>query len=82
MEQRGVADGVELPGEGEAAIADRLVETFDGVQATLGEWFVDKCPKKAPRRRAKSSLAPGGHLRQLIIPLILRHLGVRAMRRS
>ncbi len=49
MEQRAGADGVELLGEGYAAIADRLVEALDGVEATVGKRLVDERPKMLSR---------------------------------
>lgn len=49
MEQRAVADRVRLLGEGDAAIADRLVETLDGLEATVYERLVDERPKMLGR---------------------------------
>ena len=49
MEQRAVADRVRLLHDGDAAVANRLIETFDGVEATVGKRFVDKRPKMLGR---------------------------------
>jgi len=47
--ERGVADRVWLLGEGDAAVADRLVKALDGGKAAIGEWFVDERPKMLGR---------------------------------
>jgi hypothetical protein len=45
MEERTIADGFWLLGEGDAAVADRRVEALDGVEAAIGERFVNEGPK-------------------------------------
>ena len=45
VEQCAGADHVGLLGEGDAAIADRLVEALDGREATISERLVDEHPK-------------------------------------
>ena len=49
MEQGAVADRIWLLHEGDAAIANRLVEVLDGLETTIGERFVDEHPKMLGR---------------------------------
>ena len=45
MEQRAVADHVDLLGESKTAVADHPVESLDGFEATIGERFVNERPQ-------------------------------------
>ena len=45
VEHRAVADYVRLLSKGEAAIGDGLVEACDGLEAAVGERFIDEAPQ-------------------------------------
>src|ERR1700739_519454 len=45
MEEGAITDCVPLVREGEAALSDGVIEALDGVEAAVGERFVDEPPK-------------------------------------
>jgi hypothetical protein len=93
VEEGAGADSVVLLGEGDAAIADRLIEALDGRKALIGERLVDERPKVLGRLQFRAlgwledeadTIGDGQVLRTMLARIVeLKHdalLGPRADR--